>query len=367
MNVPEIKRILYIGWIGRNNVGDEVLWEVFKNLSKEHSSSEKKIEVIPCYGKKQLYQPYPNYYDMAVLGGGSLLSSKLYLNYLLELQKQGVPTVVWGTGIDYINYNALPLPTRKRKKPLRFHKTFPRKELKQVLEDTKMIGVRGPITRNSLLRFGIKPPIQLIGDPGLSCTWEKDEDILKKEGIKPSSKMIAVNWGTAYQKIYGKNEEHVFKSLVNVLRQLAKQGHHLVLYGMWNQDLPEVEKLYKSLKGIGQVDWIKSIYSASSIVSFLRQMNFTINFKLHANVLSACAETPFISLAYRSKCFDFAHSMNMSHYCISTHHLALEQKLMGKVKAVVTNRNSIVQILRKQNKKYQRVQKNYFNKLIQLL
>ena len=36
MGVLNMKRILYIGWLGSNNIGDELMWEIFNDLCSEY-------------------------------------------------------------------------------------------------------------------------------------------------------------------------------------------------------------------------------------------------------------------------------------------------------------------------------------------
>ncbi|MGC9309019.1 MAG: polysaccharide pyruvyl transferase family protein, partial [Thermoplasmatota archaeon] len=57
------------------------------------------------------------------------------------------------------------------------------------------------------------------------------------------------------------------------------------------------------------VDVVVSEASVDAMMDIYASSLFSIGERLHANVLSAAAGTPFISLGYRPKCYDFAESL----------------------------------------------------------
>lgn len=65
-----MRKILYVGWIGFNNLGDELMWRVFEQLSRKHLDVQQ-FQVIPSLPGVDLVDLSP--YDTIVLGGGSLL------------------------------------------------------------------------------------------------------------------------------------------------------------------------------------------------------------------------------------------------------------------------------------------------------
>ncbi len=140
------KRILYVGWICRNNIGDEVCWEAFRHLCKKYSTTERTIEAVPYYGNKQKAGIAKGQYDMVLLGGGSLLSSNMYLNVMLEAQKRGIPTAIWGTGLDYMTYNSLPIPGRKFKRA-RFSNGLTTLKVARVVKQSKTSRNSGDASR----------------------------------------------------------------------------------------------------------------------------------------------------------------------------------------------------------------------------
>ena len=65
-----MKKVLYIGWLGFNNLGDELMWEMFRELSEKYLDPTK-YQVIPSLPGVNLKDLSP--YDVVVLGGGSLI------------------------------------------------------------------------------------------------------------------------------------------------------------------------------------------------------------------------------------------------------------------------------------------------------
>ncbi|WP_336865826.1 hypothetical protein [Peribacillus frigoritolerans] len=77
-----MKRILYLGWQGYKNLGDDLCWDLFKEHCDKYldastyslqSSQPTKADITP--------------YDTIILGGGSLLSSD-FIELLYSAMKQ---------------------------------------------------------------------------------------------------------------------------------------------------------------------------------------------------------------------------------------------------------------------------------------
>src|SRR5690606_3914149 len=67
--------------------------------------------------------------------------------------------------------------------------------------------------------------------------------------------------------------------------------------------------------------------SHHALMRIMKCCTFTVNFKLHANVISAMAGIPFIALGYRMKTFDFMESIGRTSYVISTDEDQIADKL----------------------------------------
>src|SRR5674536_243097 len=97
MEDNKMKKILYLGWLGFNNIGDELMWEIFRDLCNEYLDLAK-YEIIPSKSDVDLKNIAP--YDCIILGGGSLLLPG-YIDILHQCLKQGKQVMVWGSGYDW--------------------------------------------------------------------------------------------------------------------------------------------------------------------------------------------------------------------------------------------------------------------------
>jgi len=94
----QIKNILYLGWLGRANVGDEVLFELFKTMIYKYfkPNNQNVMINIDMYPNHSNYKIDLSTYNLIVLGGGSLINLPFYLNICEEGLKKGIPVVSLG-------------------------------------------------------------------------------------------------------------------------------------------------------------------------------------------------------------------------------------------------------------------------------
>jgi polysaccharide pyruvyl transferase WcaK-like protein len=333
--------ILYVGWIGFGNLGDELLWDVFKSLSDQYLDSQG-FKVTAAYPNVNVNQLDP--YDLVVLGGGSLI-----LPYYVDVLKRAVnlkkEVAIWGSGLDWQSKEYLEALLKSQvtsESP--FGSEFA-KSLSEVVEHSKYTGVRGPLTYEALSRMGVNMnKVVLSGDPGLLVPNLSDRTISTDEKIgTEGSKLVGLNWGTTYNKIYGISELDIEDQLASAARELIKQGHKVFLYNVWQPDEVCSQRLYEKIGDTANVQIAPRLYNQHELVRILRQCSFTINFKLHANVLSMVADVPFIALGYRFKVFDFAESVDLGNFVISTDSPTLANDILSCAEYVAEQRNDIVQ------------------------
>lgn len=142
-----MKKVLYIGWIGFGNLGDELLWNVFKELNKHYNYSTE-IEIVPSLPGVDIN--HTEEYDTVILGGGSLLLPG-YMAVLKQAIDLGKDVFIWGSGLDWITKEQLDIINSGQSFSL--EKTFTEKEIilfRETLEKAAFVGVRGPITKKVL-------------------------------------------------------------------------------------------------------------------------------------------------------------------------------------------------------------------------
>lgn len=328
------KKILYLGWLGYNNIGDDVLYELFEKMFHKYKTISEEVQIEPLNSSINQEMDLSNY-DLIVLGGGSLFNIPQLIDICSKAIKQNIPVVSWGTGIDgfYKNNHIQSVATNH--------------QLKDLYEQFKYISIRGPFTKNALLNIGVKNNIDEIGDPALIYA---DETLGERTYQNRRNKKILINWGTSYNNIFGQNEETVEDELVGIAKSLIEKGYLITIYPIWSEDIKPVKRLWKKIND-KNCEAITEVYDAETLQKLISESYMTINLKLHANILSASANVPFISIAYRGKCFDFAKTVDCLEYVIPTDEVD-KKKLLQRVESIEKNYDLIEKRFKLAKSKY---------------
>ena len=349
-----MKNVLYIGWIGFNNLGDELLWNIFRDTCAKYLDVNQ-ITLIPSFPGTDLKKL--ERYDTVVLGGGSLLLPG-YLQILQNALNVGKSVVIWGSGIDWIEKSNLGLLTNDQLSSL--EQNFKQKDidvLEDVIENALFVGVRGPLTKKAIeIMLGSEKAekVKIIGDPAL---------LLETPSFnQPQENLIGINWGTTFNRLYGANEAVVEDQLVEAAKQLISKGYKLLIYTMWSDDIPHCERLYNKINNPDHVILDKTLYTEQQLISKLSKCKATINFKLHANLLSLAANVPAIALGYRFKVFDFVALTGLQHLIISTDSQQLTNEVLERVEIIEQTGTMIMEQYHTSQKTYVPLLESLFSK-----
>lgn len=109
MDERKTMRVVYVGWVGFGNLGDDVCRDLFTaHLRRALAAKGRDLEVrwatYQGVSEQYLLEYRPH---LVVLGGGSLFTLQ-YLQPIILAQKHGIPTVVWGTGFDKLSARQYP-------------------------------------------------------------------------------------------------------------------------------------------------------------------------------------------------------------------------------------------------------------------
>ncbi|PVE74491.1 polysaccharide pyruvyl transferase family protein [Priestia megaterium] len=328
-----MKKVLYIGWIGFGNLGDELLWHVFKELSEKYYSKEE-IEVTPSFPGVDFKNVEP--YDTVVLGGGSLLLPG-YLQVLQKAADLGKDILIWGSGMDWVEKEQLNKMLAGENISLRTLFTEKDGELmKDVFNRVSFAGIRGPLAKKALEAIGVdSEKIRIIGDPGLLLSANSIGG--KKE------KIIGVNWGTTYNRLYGGNELAVEDALANACKKLIQQGYKIAIYLVWGSDKASCQRLFDKINDPEHVVFDEKLHKEQELMTILSCYTMTINFKLHANILSLAAGVPCVALGYRFKVFDLVSSLELEQCVVSTDSNSLEQDILTTIAYIEGDESSIIE------------------------
>ncbi len=362
-----MKHILYIGWLGFNNLGDEMMWDIFRSLADQHLNPEeyKITPSLPDVNTKKL-----NSYDLVVLGGGSLIIPPT-IGILFNAIKKNKKIIIWGSGHDGLAKERLEVLIGKKKRSFE-HLLTPSFEevLVTVIENTNYAGVRGPLTLQILQEIGANMnKVEISGDPGLLLEYDEANDNFDNlfpynYMWKPGENIVGINWGTSYNNIYGKNEARVEDCLARIGKILLRQGYKIFIYTVWGEDINPSTRLYDKIGDSENVKFTPNLYNQYDLMNIVQKCCFTINFKLHANVISAAANVPFIALAYRFKTFDFAASLDLNKLVVSTDSPAIEEDILGLIPYVTENRQIIIGQFKKYRETYREKLEVVFENII---
>lgn len=340
-----MKKVLYIGWVGFKNLGDELMLDLFKEqllpLGESYTLDAANIEY------RFLKNVRVKEYDLIVLGGGSIfgggeqLVSPYVINFLNDCLLLNKKVMIWGTGIDWAPKEYIKLLDENKEIPLSISPSFQTK-VEKVFNESVWSGIRGPLTFKILEHYGAKK-CHISGDSAflLDPSTLSNEDVVELEPNLKEKKIIGVNWGTSFNNIYGGDELKVEEQLVNALNELIEKGYYIYLYTVWKTDLPAINRLYSKLIDPHKVTLDQTLYNHNQLLSLMQHFTFTINFKLHANYISLAANTPFIALGYRFKMFDFVKSVNLEDYIIATDEQNISEQILTMETNIINNQSTI--------------------------
>lgn len=344
------RTVLYIGWVGFNNHGDDLSRDIFINMMTEMAEQgglglDIKAIYPANFNEYTLARINP---DLVVLGAGSLFEP-VYLKPLILAQQQGIPTAIWGSGYDSLAEGP---PTSSQIEPDSAYM------IRQVVSSAKLIGVRGPITKQMLDSIGaVNPKLHISGDPGLLLKAESQSGVSKRR--------IGVNWGTALNRVFGRDEATARQQLAQALDKLT--NYDIIIYPVWERDIKVCQELYNAMTNTDSVTCLSQVPDAVDLIDLYQQCTLTINMKLHANVFSAAMNCPFICLAYRLKGLDFAESLELSDIAFSLADTDLTDKILVAVKTISEDTQVYINQIIKHKATYGKRLTELTQEMIQLL
>ncbi|MCY9761761.1 polysaccharide pyruvyl transferase family protein [Paenibacillus alvei] len=328
------RKILYLGWIGYNNFGDEWMWDMFRHMSNRYLEQDK-YEIIPSLPGVDLNDIDP--YDTVVLGGGSLLIPG-YVDIMYNAAKKNKTTIIWGSGHDRLSRLMINDDRSFSPEPAADSAVY-RAMLQEVIRSAAYCGIRGPWTHEYLSHSGAPMDrVSISGDPAMLAPLPSSVH----QAERTDERWIGLNWGTSYNRIYGRNEAALEDELAHAAQRWIREGYKIYIYVVWGPDREAAKRLQQKIGFPEHVVFDPELHSLDAYLKLAQKFDFTVNFKLHANVLSAAAGIPFICLGYRFKSYDFVHSMNLPTIIIPTHAAHMETALLETASYIQNNRTDLI-------------------------
>ena len=351
----EIVNILYIGADGRYNLGDDLLYKQFNDkIGKKLKSEGLGYRITPLrtfptadpvlspcnIAKNQIINW--NDIDLVVLGGGSCIMDQYLCQFsFTNLERfPNIPIAIWGSGFDDLllltgNRNIMGQLRSMDFSSISFLSTSKLVHSMNTLSERKAIfgGVRGNYTSEFLLRMFHENPDNIkkfpsIGEPGLLI--EDSLDIVPfsssywNDWIEPTKDYIMINFGIATEgetHMYGQNQQSIGSTLDLIIKDYAHK-YQIILYATHTNDIKHIQSLEQIVVSMGvkssQIIVIPFVPNTSNLLHLLKNSVVSISFRYYSSVLSAIAEVPLVSLAYRFKTIEFCDSIGYGDWVVPT-------------------------------------------------
>ena len=295
-NTPIVR---YVGWTGHSNLGDEAMLDAVTGLF-EWADVRTGGDAV----------------DLLMLGGGTLIN-RGFLRQVLRHDSPSVERVAFGTGVANPDYWGQP-----KEKP---------GDWIAFLESCLTVGVRGPISAELLVDWGLSKEPEIIGDPALS--------------LRPGDSVEAVDGRVvicpAFTKglLFGGDDENVFSAFADLSRHLLAADHDVVVLSASPRDDRHIIEMMRDA-GAADLPYIAAHDDPQAALDLLATADLMVAERLHGAVLAAASGTPSVLVEYRPKLRDFAQSVGLEQTTIRTDSLK-RGALLELTEATLDRKDSI--------------------------
>jgi hypothetical protein len=275
-------QIAYIGLAGVQNLGDDAMLEAIRSLMPF-------ADVTTA----------PDSASAVMLGGGTLFNAGgYYLNRIRRVDGPGNERIVFGTGMRDPDFFGI---TERVEEWLPF------------LETSTSVGVRGPRTEEHLRTWGYAGPLEVIGDPALALTRPPDVEVVPGRIIVCPVFTDGSCWGG--------DDAAVFAAFAETARSLIDGGHEVVLMTAHPTDDRWAIEIMRAA-GRPDMPFVPGYADLGRTLDLIAGSSLVIGERLHAVVLAAAMDVPFVAVEYRPKLRDFAASIGAEEWCLRTDEVA---------------------------------------------
>jgi polysaccharide pyruvyl transferase WcaK-like protein len=306
--------VAYLGWHGRNNLGDDAIYDAVRSQLPGAAFVD-----MPCLPHEMIRSVATGLNrslrrSTQVVGGGTLIGRRFWRRLVtrgMALTRSGGSYAI-GVGVE---------------DPVFFGRNSgsQKDELKRwapILSEFRTVSVRGP--RSAELLSGIGLNVKVSGDPAL---------LLPRPDVDPEEGLIGVNLGFG-DDLWGHDPAGVADEMAAAMKQLSAQGHRFVGILMNPEDKRWTEAALKDIRA----DIVLPV-DAGAAAREVARCSVAVVSRLHAGILAAVSDTPVVSLEYQPKCRDFALSIDNEHALIRTDKLTSVTVVDGVAEALADSSN----------------------------
>lgn len=292
------RKTAYIGWIGYNNLGDEILLKAHKRLFSNFCFIPYELN-----DSAHMYSSVMNksYYSYGCLGGGTLIDGRNYwLKYIKDMFNQKIPIFCFGTGVSFTEFCSNINDVSQD-----YFLTW-----KKILNQFKYIGVRGPRSKKQLESIGVTN-VNVVGDTAIALA-----PITVPQRIH--NKCVGICFGLNKESPISGNKSQYFNEMVKTCHKLINTGYTIKLLPIWSEDLPSNILLQTQINDSKCVLNTQCFKSFEDYKNQVIECEYFIGQKLHSTIIATMFRIPSIMVGYRPKSRDYMESISMEKYLIST-------------------------------------------------
>jgi polysaccharide pyruvyl transferase WcaK-like protein len=289
--------VAYLGWHGRNNLGDDAIYDAVRSQLPGATFVD-----MPCLPHEMIRAVATGLNrslrrSTQVLGGGTLVGRRFWRRLVtrgMTLTKSEGSYAI-GVGVEdpvFLGHNS-----GSEKDEL--------KRWASILSEFRTVSVRGPRSAELLSDIGLN--VEVSGDPAL---------LLPRPDVVPEDGLVGLNLGFG-DDLWGHDPTRLADEMSAAVRQLSSRGCRFVGILMNPDDKRWTEVALKDIAA----DIVLPV-GAAEAARELARCSVVIVSRLHAGILAAVSETPVISLEYQPKCRDFALSIDDERSLIRTDKLS---------------------------------------------
>ncbi len=299
---------VYHGFLGYDNLGDEVLWDqvraAFAPLSLVSAPPRSRGLRQKLVDRKT--------WDRVILGGGTLIGGNLrdgsnpFREHFEWFQSRARHSVVFGTGAGKLSDDPSENVWLSEWEPL--------------LARADYIGVRGPMSVEALASIGIEA--ELLGD--LACLMAQGPGFW----APPRTNVLGVNLGRVDPKsdrteAEAATEQNLVEVLSDLVAERARGGWRTEFFVVVPADCAIVDQVVRR-SSVTDCKIHRIYRDGHEYLNAVRHVTAFVGMKLHSVILAMCAGVPSIMVSYASKCDDFMMSVELDEYVVPLERLNLD-------------------------------------------
>jgi polysaccharide pyruvyl transferase WcaK-like protein len=235
--------------------------------------------------------------QLLILGGGTLINRSSYLKQVTDRDTPRTERAAIGTGVAHPDYWG------EQEDPKRWVRW---------LSTCAYVGVRGPHSFERLRSWGLRGSLEISGDSAL---------LLERPVVDrvPGRIVIAPAWTKG--KLWGGSDREVVAALSGAITSWRAEGREVVAVASSPDDDGQILQIAERCGGT-LLPFVQGYLDQATAIETITSADAVVGERLHACVIAAAVETPFVPVEYRPKLRDFAASVEIEDLVIRTDELS---------------------------------------------